>query len=464
MGLKKENTDMEANSKIEENFELKNSYESEGQLLFKKPKKYEVIDEKVTKIIVTDRNGEKEISKQELADAINSNKKLNKIVIEEVNVNDVKRTNLIFDNNKKVTDQKFLNKDLNIMDLEKNINKDFFNGSIAKSKNILTDDFATALNYLKEFDELKSQANQESSTKVEKKNEKISLFDEFQSHKVEIIQDANFKESTSNSSQKIEEKKEKNEDVEVFSNLSLGDDEIDITGSLSDSDKNFNSDDEYDLKDVKISRHELKRKNNKSLSKLYYRVNNHIELFKLGDSYLRDFNRGVRSLGFHSVAKKDEREKTVLGVTSFLNYNAKITVTVITENLKNSIYAEYINALEEVKKTILNENIAYTSYVTQGVEFVEFSELCDVMYQLGNTSFEEFIENFIENSEVVLWDLPELKEMDNKKELYYPIIRSIESVSLVVEENESRYKQIIFIKDYFDKYKVPFKGFVVSPS
>ncbi|WP_157680056.1 hypothetical protein, partial [Bacteriovorax sp. DB6_IX] len=72
---------------------------------------------------------------------------------------------------------------------------------------------------------------------------------------------------------------------------------------------------------------------------------------------MRDFNRGIKSLAFNSTGVKGEREKTVLGVTSFLNYNAKVTVTVVTDDLQKSLYHNYIKDLEEIKKPILNEDI-----------------------------------------------------------------------------------------------------------
>lgn len=416
MGLKKENyIDENTQAQVDSSFELRNITTSENNLVFKKPKRYEASeDEKVLKILVNDKDGDREISKSELSQFINSNKKLNKIIIEEVKVNDVKRTNLIFD---KKAEAKKIDSNVNLIEIEKNINKDFFLGSVGDNTNLLGNDFAQAIKVLK---------NNKDSTPKE-----VPLTIAPKVEKITPIQEEEFS----------------------FASLSLKSENLQEAGA---------EDEEFEVKNVKVTRHEIRRKNNKSLSKLYYRVKNHIELFKLGDSYLRDFNRGVKSLAFHSCTNSDERERTVLGVSSFLNYNAKVTVTVITDNLKKSLYHDHIKELEEIKKSIDNESVTYTSYVTQGVEFIEFSELCDVMYQLGNTSFEEFIENFIENSDVVLWDLPNLVEMDNKKELFYPVIRSIESVSIIVESNESKYKEITNAKDYFDKYKVPFKGFVIA--
>jgi len=383
MQAKKEMNIHNFDYEVSDNFELDKTYKSSGNLVFSGPKITPKSSGTVTKIIVNDKNGDEEISKKQLANYINSNKKLNSIVIEELNVSDVKRTNLIFD--KKKSPKNITHSDYAKVSrtVEKSINAEFFRGGISGGGHSLKNDFIEAINGLK------------------------------------ISEDEN----------------------PVYSNLSLAD----------------------EVKEVSFKRQELKRKNNKSLSKLYYKVKNHIELFKLGDSYLRDFNRGIKSLAFNSFENKTEREKTVLGVTSFLNYNAKVTVTVVTDSIEKSLYHSQINDLEEIKKPILNEDIAYTCYVTQGVEFVEFSELCNVMYQLGNTSFEDFVEYFVENSDVVLWDLPELLEMDNKKELFYPVIRSIESISLIVKSNSSKYKDIYKIKDYFDKYKVPSKGFVLSP-
>ena len=422
-------TDASNSSKVADNFEIDKSMHAKGNLVFIKPPHYDKSsDEKQTRISVVDRAGEKEISRGDLESYITQNRKINKIVIEEVKANDVKRTNLIFDEKKKPRKQISSKSNLNGRSIEKQLNQSFLDGAVLGRSNTLKNEFEEAVALLA----------QNEKTQPKKKAQTIEVL---APDNIEKESEIDFGTSGS----KSDKEEVKSEEEFIFSDLSMED---------SSGDEN--------VAEVEISRHEFKRKNNKSLSKLYYKVKNHIELFKLGDSYLRDFNRGIKSLAFNSSGMKGEREKTVLGVTSFLNYNAKITVTVVTDDLQKTLYHNHIQDLEEVKKPILGEDASYTCYATQGVEFVEFSEICDVMYQLGNTSFEEFVDQFVEGADVVLWDLPELKEMDNKKEVFYPVIRSLESVSLVVKANESKYTDLHQVKDYFEKYKVPFKGLVLA--
>lgn len=419
-------------------FELDKKLHAKGNLVFNKPEHYfdSDSDEKQTRISVVDKHGEKEINQRELESYLTQNKKINRIVIEEVKANDVKRTNLIFDSKKKARSKEPIYVDA--ASIEARVNKEFIANTHFSKGNSLKSEFEEAVALLGQL------PNQKPRSKSSSKTEKVQA---------EMIDDIDFGTSAkkAHAVEVVEVEPKAKEDASeeiVFANLSMGEE----------SEKSSKE----RTAEVEISRHEFRRKNNKSLSKLYYKVKNHIELFKLGDSYLRDFNRGIKSLAFNSTGVKGEREKTVLGVTSFLNYNAKVTVTVVTDDLQKSLYHNYIKDLEEIKKPILNEDIQYTCYGTQGVEFVEFSEICDVMYQLGNSTFEEFIENFVESSDVVLWDLPDLKEMDNKKEVFYPVIRSLESVSLIVKTNYSKYAELHKIKDYFEKYKVPFKGLVLA--
>lgn len=440
----------EKSSKIADVFEMEKSMHAKGNLVFNKPEHYsEGPSEKHTKISIVDKVGEKEISRGELESYITQNKKINKIVIEEVKANDVKRTNLIFDERKKPR-KKWIPKSIKAATIETQLNNDFLNNTLQKT-NTLKSEFEEAVALLGK----KPSQKEKVIPKVEAEVIDEVDFKPKSKEAEEFFADIDFGSAPNNKSEEtngvhlednIESKKSEKQDEAVFANLSLEEE----------------SSKKQSVAEVEISRHEFKRKGKKSLSKLYYKVKNHIELFKLGDSYLRDFNRGIKSLAFNSSGIKCERERTVLGVTSFLNYNAKVTVTVVTDDLQKTLYHNFVPDLEEIKKPILNEDISYTCYATQGVEFVEFSEICDVMYQLGNTSFEEYIENFVESSDVVLWDLPELKEMDNKKEVFYPVIRSLESVSLIVKANQSKYSDLYEVKDYFEKYKVPFKGLVLA--
>jgi len=435
LGKKESKEVFEADSKIADVFEIEKSIHAKGNLVFNKPAHYDE-DEKHTRISVVDKVGEKEITRNELESYITQNKKINKIVIEEVKANDVKRTNLIFDERKK---RKKLNGNIKVdaSRVECELNQEFLSNPYFNKGNSLKNEFEEAVALLgKNKDESKKS-----------KKAKIEVVDEVDfktKPKKDIYEDISFSTNIDREEPIKNIKEDQDKDNYIFSNLSL------------------DSEEESTVTEVEINRHEFKRKNNKSLSKLYYKVKNHIELFKLGDSYLRDFNRGIKSLAFNSTGIKGERERTVLGVTSFLNYNAKVTVTVVTDDLQKTLYHNFITDLEEIKKPILNEDVSFSCYATQGVEFVEFSEICDVMYQLGNTSFEDFVESFVESSDVVLWDLPELKDMDNKKEVFYPVIRSLESVSLIVKANHSKYAELHKVKDYFEKYKVPFKGLVLA--
>ncbi|MEE3078071.1 MAG: hypothetical protein VX341_01945 [Bdellovibrionota bacterium] len=420
-------------SKIDD-FEVVKSTRASGVLNFKIPKEMEeklkrvnddknLKNEKITKILVEDSAGKKEITSEELKEYISKNKKINKITIEEVKANDVKRMNLHFDKEKNSRFSE-TSQEIDPLMIEKNINKSFLK---KRDKVKLKDEFAEVVELLGN-----------DTTKVKVKKKKQSLFDEFEELK-------GFSEVSGSHCEDIAES--------PVAKLSLADEEG----------KQFkNQESVKKAVTLDIAKHELRRKNSKSLSKLYYKAVNHIELFKLGDTYLQDYNRGIKNIAFNSLDSTSDREKTVLGISSFLNYNARITVTVVTDEFEKSLYKELIPDLEETTKSLGFDDITYNCLTINGIEIVDYAELWNAITQVKDSHLEELIEAFTELADIILWDLPFLSKMDAKKELFYPIIRYLDNVSLIVKSNISKYKELDSVKDYFEKYQVPIKGLVLA--
>ena len=209
-------------------------------------------------------------------------------------------------------------------------------------------------------------------------------------------------------------------------------------------------------------KHSLSRKKGRSAAKYYYRVNDHMELFKVGSSYLRDYQSGVRSMGFSSYNLKDDGEKTIFGISSFFNYHDDLNICIITTSLEGSFYESILTKAERRRDIFNEENLEYELYHADGHDFIEYEELSNVECRCNHLGLEDFIDFLLTKYDLIFWDLPTLESMNHSREVFFPIVRSLESLTLIVEAQTSKGKELDTLISYFQKYQVPIKGVLFS--
>lgn len=217
-------------------------------------------------------------------------------------------------------------------------------------------------------------------------------------------------------------------------------------------------------KTVKYQKHTFTRKKAKAGHSYYYRAKDHVELYKVGSSYLKDFKSGLRSFSFSSKGLNEEREKTVLGILSFFNYHQDVNVCVITSNLYNSFYEKIAKDFQEKEENVFDEDIPFKFFTGDGFDAVEFQELRKIERKLISYNFEDFLDFLMSRYDIILWDLPEREVLDSNKELFFPIIRSLDNVSFIVGKNTSKISEINEQISYFNRYQIPIKGLLFSDS
>jgi hypothetical protein len=215
-------------------------------------------------------------------------------------------------------------------------------------------------------------------------------------------------------------------------------------------------------KQLNYEKHTLTRKKNKSGNAFYYRAKDHMELYKVGSSYLKDFNSGLKSFSFASCGLDLQREKSVLGITSFFNYHEDINICVVTRDVANSFYSAIAENLSVKAREIFDEDLTYDVHHAGGFDLVELSELKKVERKLRNYDFEHFLDHLLDSYDLILWDLPALEVLDSNKELYFPIIRSLDNVSFIVGKNKSKVSEINSMVSYFKRYQIQIKGLLFS--
>ncbi|MCF8060594.1 MAG: hypothetical protein K9K67_14930 [Bacteriovoracaceae bacterium] len=224
------------------------------------------------------------------------------------------------------------------------------------------------------------------------------------------------------------------------------------------------SDSEKEEKKVNYEKHTFTRKKSRSGHGYYYRAKDHVELFKVGSSFLKDFRSGLKSFSFSSIGLKEEREKSVLGILSFFNYHEDVNICVVTPSLMDSYYSKIATKAHKKEARVFDEDLHYDFYTGDGFEIIEYSELKKIERKITAYNFEDFLDFLLGSFDIILWDLPELEILDSNKEVYFPIIRSLDNVSFIVGKNVSKISEINEMISYFKRYQISIKGLLFSDS
>lgn len=214
--------------------------------------------------------------------------------------------------------------------------------------------------------------------------------------------------------------------------------------------------------EINYEKHTLTRNRKKSNNSFYYKAKDHVELYKVGNSFLKDFKSGLKSFSFSSKGLKEEQEKSVSGVFSFFGYHEDLRIAIITQKLSGSYYTKFVDDRHKKEGTVFDEDLYYHFFIAEGLEVIEFEELRKVERKIKSYNFEDFLEEMIGNFDLVLWDLPDIEVLDSNKELFFPIIRCLDNISFVVGKDRSKMSDIDEMISYFKRYQIPIKGLLFS--
>ena len=242
---------------------------------------------------------------------------------------------------------------------------------------------------------------------------------------------------------------------------------VDDIGSITDDnyleevirkDRDDNSDNEPVLKTIKYQAQILSKQKNLSHNGYYYKTVDHVELFKTGTAYLEDFKNGLRSFAFSSLGVTDSKQKSIFGICSFFNYHTDVNTLIVSEDFKKSFFSFYIKELKPKNKPIFKDGESYKLYSGPGFDILDFYEVKKIYSKVSHYDYEEFLRELTNKYDLVLWDLPNMDILDENKEIFFPVIRMLDNVSLVVRGKETSINHIRSLADYYSKYQVDIKG------
>ena len=211
-----------------------------------------------------------------------------------------------------------------------------------------------------------------------------------------------------------------------------------------------------------------KKDRHKSSSKkkeYFYRVENHSELFKIGSSYLQDFNNGLKSFAIGSTGYQNSQQKTILGIASFFDHYSDYKTAIISDNLFESTFKDLI--MESDEGTIsFGEDLKDIRVFNfhDHFDFIDLNILLEVGSASGDKHNEDRLQELIDYYDILFWDLPDLSLIKEHPETYYLLIRSFDSLSIVVSSTDCSEKTLDNIKTFFQSYNINIKGLLFDPS
>jgi len=203
---------------------------------------------------------------------------------------------------------------------------------------------------------------------------------------------------------------------------------------------------------------EYKKRN--IISGFYFKAENHFEYYNFGDSYLRDYKDSKRIFAFEGEGNLHDIQKTIFGLASYFAYHAEKHVIILTSDVKKSYYYEQLKEhLDVVPKDVLSFEYI-DCYEMDGLTIINIPDFKNIVSENHKSVFDDIMKRLMRNDPVVFCEIPGLVTLETEQELYYPLIKMVDSVSFVVKYNKNKNKHLIGMKDYFLKYGVTIKGVI----
>lgn len=193
----------------------------------------------------------------------------------------------------------------------------------------------------------------------------------------------------------------------------------------------------------------------------YFSVKNHPDLFDIGKHYLQLSQNGKKNFAFYS-SDSVACHHTLLGISSFFNYHEDLKSTIFVESFDKSELVKLLkNPIREER--VFKDEYSYEFLNFNGIEVVEYDHLRHVALKMGAELFSQFISSFIAGSSISLCEMPKIKDVNRERELFFPLIKAMDSLSVVIEPGKSSSKEVKEVVDFSKKYDLKIDGVLFSP-
>ncbi len=205
----------------------------------------------------------------------------------------------------------------------------------------------------------------------------------------------------------------------------------------------------------------LKKSSKKRRARHFYKVENHQELFKIGASFLSDYQSGIKSFAISSTGYHTSQQKTIMGLASFFDHQQDLKIAIVTEGLENGYFSDVINFDYAHEVDIGNEMTFNVLTFHDHFDFLSLEEL--LLNEKTAEEDEDLIENidiFLDSYDLIFWDVPEIHRIQTSLTIYFPMLERFECLSLIVAQSRTKKEEIDHIVNFFRDYGVTLKGFL----
>lgn len=224
------------------------------------------------------------------------------------------------------------------------------------------------------------------------------------------------------------------------------------------------SQEKLDEMDSPIGKQKNFQAESKHITKYFYKVKNHQELYRLGKSFFQSYKMGVQSFAIGSTGFVAAQQRTILGIASYFDHELEMKIGIISNNFKNGCFSEMYKESDLYEFVV--QNVSSPLYVKQfhdHFDLITFKDILSFASSQGPTEEYETVLSFIKGHyDVIFWDLPELHHIKDNPNLFFSIITLFDCLSLVVPENNASVKEVDEIRTFFASYGIGIKGLVVD--
>ncbi|MFZ4712075.1 MAG: hypothetical protein ACOYL6_00050 [Bacteriovoracaceae bacterium] len=197
-------------------------------------------------------------------------------------------------------------------------------------------------------------------------------------------------------------------------------------------------------------------------NRFFFKARDHEKFYDVGKSYYEDYKQGNKFFLFTNLNSATPQQKTILGVASFIQYFENAKVLILTSRINQNYFREILRGVDGEDLSISpNMNGECTFFFHEGMTFTDALSLEKLKIDSG-LDLEQVIEHLTQYFDCVICDLPAVIAQSEKRDLYFPLYKKAASVSFVVGENKSSFKDVDKLKEYFEAYNVKIKGILMA--
>ncbi len=194
-----------------------------------------------------------------------------------------------------------------------------------------------------------------------------------------------------------------------------------------------------------------------SKTEYYFQVCNFEELIQIGQSFVTDFNNGVRSFAISSTDYKSSQQRLTLALACYFDSLYDMRILVISDSLGNGPYSALAKNLKPENRVLSNgKRTVKVNRFTSNIELLSLNDL--IANHAETDGFKEMTHDFLAKYDAIFWDNPTFNIHKKDFKFYEVIHHFFESLTVIVSQSTSESKDERELVSYFSSFGIDVKG------